>query len=141
MIYRRLKANKMFIPRWMNFVRAISAEGFGRIKYYSRLRTLMDTDRSVRQFIEQETDGTKLLEIVKSERPETEVVMITAFGSIDAAVEAMHFSAGRYPPTGKISVQRHLLGLCKRYRTQRSFPGHQPSLPAKNCRDFDQLPV
>ena len=26
------------IPRWMNFIRAISSEGFGRIKYHTRLR-------------------------------------------------------------------------------------------------------
>lgn len=56
MIGRRLKANRLFIPRWMNVVRSVSSEGFGRIKYHTMLRRLMDTDRSVRRFIEQETD-------------------------------------------------------------------------------------
>ena len=36
-------------------VRAISSEGFGRIKYYKTVRRLLDTDRSVRRFFDGET--------------------------------------------------------------------------------------
>ena len=32
----------------MNFVRAVSSEGFGRIRYHTTIRKLLDTDRSVR---------------------------------------------------------------------------------------------
>jgi hypothetical protein len=36
-------------------VRAVSSEGFGRIKYHTMLRGLLDTDRSVRAFMEGDT--------------------------------------------------------------------------------------
>ena len=39
----------------MNVVRAVSSEGFGRIKYHTKIRGLLDTDRSVRGFMEGET--------------------------------------------------------------------------------------
>ncbi|MFQ5570616.1 MAG: B12-binding domain-containing radical SAM protein [Rhodothermales bacterium] len=55
-IYRRLRANRMAIPRWMNVVRAISSEGWGRLKYHRHLRNLLDTDRPLRNFFEGETE-------------------------------------------------------------------------------------
>ncbi len=55
-IYRRLRANKTAIPRWMNVVRAVSSEGFGRIKYHRHIRRLLDSDRSVRRYFEGETE-------------------------------------------------------------------------------------
>jgi hypothetical protein len=54
-IGRRLRANEGGIPRWMNFVRAVSSEGFGRIKYHGRIRRLLDEEMTVRRFFEQET--------------------------------------------------------------------------------------
>lgn len=55
-IGRRFAATKTLIPRWMNVVRGISSEGFGRIRYHSLIRRLLDTDASVRGFMEGETD-------------------------------------------------------------------------------------
>jgi len=55
-IARRFKANKSSIPGWMNFMRAVSSEGFGRIKYISTLIHLLETDRRFRMYFEQETD-------------------------------------------------------------------------------------
>ena len=43
------------IPRWMNVVRAVSSEGFGRIKYHNEVRRRLDTDRQFRRYFEQET--------------------------------------------------------------------------------------
>ena len=40
----------------MNVVRAVSSEGFGRIEYHTKIRKLLDTDSSVRSFMEGETD-------------------------------------------------------------------------------------
>ena len=40
----------------MNVVRAISSEGFGRIKYHTRIRQMLDTDRSVQAYFAQESD-------------------------------------------------------------------------------------
>jgi hypothetical protein len=37
-------------------VRAVSSEGFGRIRYHKTIRRLLDTDASVRNFMEGETD-------------------------------------------------------------------------------------
>ena len=39
----------------MNFVRAISTEGFGRIKYYSTVRRLLDEDAQFRSYFEGDT--------------------------------------------------------------------------------------
>jgi hypothetical protein len=55
-IGRRLGANKEAIPRWMNVVRAMSSEGWGRIAYHTTIRGLLDTDPSVRGFMEGEDD-------------------------------------------------------------------------------------
>jgi hypothetical protein len=55
-IGRRLRATPSAIPKWMNVLRAVSSEGFGRIKYHSTIRRMLDTDRGIRQFMEGETD-------------------------------------------------------------------------------------
>jgi len=55
-IARRIPATATAIPKWMNVVRAVSSEGFGRIRYHETIRGLLDTDRSVRNFMEGETD-------------------------------------------------------------------------------------
>ena len=54
--YRRIRATKRPIAKFMNFIRAYSSEGFFRLKYHKRLRGFMDTDRSVRDYLEQETE-------------------------------------------------------------------------------------
>jgi len=43
------------IPRWMNVVRAVSSEGFGRIKYHTELRRRLDADPQIRRYFDQET--------------------------------------------------------------------------------------
>jgi len=55
-IGKRLKSNKITIPGLMNFVRAVSSEGFGRIRHFNEIRQLLDTDRQFRDYFEQETD-------------------------------------------------------------------------------------
>jgi hypothetical protein len=54
-IARRFRANRDTLSRWMNVVRAVSSEGFGRIRYYSEVRRRLDADRPLRRFFEQET--------------------------------------------------------------------------------------
>ncbi len=54
-IYRRFRAIGTFIPRWMNVMRAISSEGFGRIRYYTDVRRRLESDRSFRDYFEGET--------------------------------------------------------------------------------------
>jgi hypothetical protein len=55
MIAKRAMLNRGWIPKWFNFIRSVSSEGFGRIKYHTKIRGLLDTDASVRGFLEGET--------------------------------------------------------------------------------------
>lgn len=57
MILRRFAATRETIPRWLNVVRAVSSEGFGRIRYFKEVRRRLDTDRQFRLFFEQESAG------------------------------------------------------------------------------------
>lgn len=54
-IARRLAANEGLLARGLNLVRAVSTEGFGRIRHDSTIRGLLDSDVSVRRFFESET--------------------------------------------------------------------------------------
>ena len=54
-ISRRLIATKAFIPRWMNVVRAVSEEGFGRIAYNKKILMRLNSDTNFRAYFEQET--------------------------------------------------------------------------------------
>jgi len=55
-IVRRLGANRTTIPKWMNVVRAVSSEGFGRIKYNTEVHRRLVSDVPFRRYFEQETD-------------------------------------------------------------------------------------
>jgi hypothetical protein len=54
-IARRYSAASSRLPRWMNVLRAVSTEGFGRIEHYGELRRRLDTDRQVQRYFEQRT--------------------------------------------------------------------------------------
>lgn len=54
-IARRLAANKGTLTRSLNLVRAVSSEGFGRIRHDIGVRRLLDTDPAVRRFFEGES--------------------------------------------------------------------------------------
>ncbi len=54
-IGRRFTATRTTIPKWMNVMRAVSSEGFGRVKYHTEMRRRLDTDRSIRAFMDGET--------------------------------------------------------------------------------------
>ncbi|MGH9762105.1 MAG: radical SAM protein, partial [Blastocatellia bacterium] len=54
-IANRFRGTRGAIPRWMNVVRAMSSEGFGRIKYHSGILQRLTTDRPFRRYFEQDT--------------------------------------------------------------------------------------
>jgi hypothetical protein len=54
-IYRRFRSTSGFVPRWMNLVRAISSEGFGRLKYYREIRRRLDDDPQFLPYFQQES--------------------------------------------------------------------------------------
>jgi hypothetical protein len=53
-IGRRLAANDGILTRSLNLIRAVSSEGFGRIRFDRTVRRLLDTDSSVRRFFDGE---------------------------------------------------------------------------------------
>lgn len=55
-IARRARGTKFGFSTFMNVVRAISSEGFGRIRYYTELRERLDTDLPLRAYFEGETE-------------------------------------------------------------------------------------
>jgi hypothetical protein len=55
-IMKRLKSGTHPTARWMNMVRAISSEGFGRIRYFKQIRKNLKEDRRFRAFFEGDTD-------------------------------------------------------------------------------------
>jgi hypothetical protein len=54
-IGRRLRATAGLTARGMNVVRAISTEGFGRLKYHRDIRRRLDQDAEFLPYFEQET--------------------------------------------------------------------------------------
>lgn len=56
-IRRRFTATTGATARWMNLVRAISTEGFGRVRYYREIRARLDTDPEFSPYFEQESSA------------------------------------------------------------------------------------
>ncbi len=54
-IFRRFRAAPAFTSKWMSCMRAISAEGYGRIRFYRQVRKKLIEDYSFRRFFEGET--------------------------------------------------------------------------------------
>ncbi|HMK39199.1 MAG TPA: radical SAM protein [Bacteroidota bacterium] len=54
-IARRAASTRGFTPRWLNTLRAVSSEGYGRIRFFREIRRRLDTDMGFRDFFEQRT--------------------------------------------------------------------------------------
>jgi hypothetical protein len=54
-ILKRLKSSNTMLPRWVNVVRAVSSEGFARIRYYTEVHQRLQTDPQFRCYFEQGT--------------------------------------------------------------------------------------
>jgi len=54
-IMRRVRATNAFIPRWLNVVRAVSSEGYGRINHYSEVLRRLEDDQQFRSYFERGT--------------------------------------------------------------------------------------
>lgn len=54
-IAKRFTATSAFTPKWMNVMRAMSNEGYGRIRFYKMVRTNLKKDRPFRSYFEGET--------------------------------------------------------------------------------------
>jgi hypothetical protein len=53
-IFNRFRATSGIIPRWMNVLRAVSSEGFGRLRYHREIRRRLDADPEFAPYFEQE---------------------------------------------------------------------------------------
>jgi hypothetical protein len=54
-MFRRFAATRNVTPRWMNFMRAISSEGYGRLRFYRQVRKQLVEDKAFRRYFEGET--------------------------------------------------------------------------------------
>jgi hypothetical protein len=54
-VANRYRANKGFLPSWMNVIRAISSEGSGRTQYYREIRRRLDTDPEIQRYFRGDT--------------------------------------------------------------------------------------
>lgn len=54
-IARRFHANEGMIPKLMNVIRGTSSERYGRVKHHAHVRSLLDSDSSVRRFFDRDT--------------------------------------------------------------------------------------
>jgi hypothetical protein len=54
-IVRRFRGTQGFSSRWMNVVRAVSTEGFGRLRYYKEIRRRLDSDPQFRPYFDQQS--------------------------------------------------------------------------------------
>ncbi|MCU7552667.1 radical SAM protein [Chitinophagaceae bacterium LB-8] len=54
-LYRRFMATPNFTSRWMNFMRAVSSEGYGRLRFYHKVRKNLIEDSAFRKYFEGET--------------------------------------------------------------------------------------
>ena len=52
---RRMSHSRTYGTRWMNLIRAVSNEGWGRIRLFKQIRKLLDTNTDFRDFFEGET--------------------------------------------------------------------------------------
>jgi hypothetical protein len=54
-LFNRFRANNHWLASWMNLIRAISAEGYGRLRHFRTVRRLLDEDRQFRDYYEGNT--------------------------------------------------------------------------------------
>ena len=54
-IYRRWQATPQRTAKWMNFMRAVSSEGYGRIRFFKKVRKQLREDNQFRSYFEGET--------------------------------------------------------------------------------------
>jgi len=54
-LFRRFRATAGLSSRWMNLLRAVSTEGFGRLRYYREICRRLATDRQFPAYFAQET--------------------------------------------------------------------------------------
>ena len=55
-IYRRASATHNNTARWMNVMRAVSSEGYGRIRFFRKVRENLIRDRDFRKYFEGQTN-------------------------------------------------------------------------------------
>jgi hypothetical protein len=54
-LYRRFRSTPHFTTRWMNLMRAVSSEGYGRLRFYRQVRDNLVNDKTFRRYFEGES--------------------------------------------------------------------------------------
>lgn len=55
-LYHRFMATPGFTSKWMNVMRAVSAEGYGRLRFFRKVRKNLEEDINFRKYFEGETN-------------------------------------------------------------------------------------
>jgi hypothetical protein len=55
-LYHRFMATPGFTSKWMNVMRAVSAEGYGRLRFFRKVRKNLEEDINFRRYFEGETN-------------------------------------------------------------------------------------
>jgi len=54
-IYRRFMSSHNYTAKWMNVMRAVSSEGYGRLRFYRQVRENLLHDKAFRDYFEGES--------------------------------------------------------------------------------------
>lgn len=54
-LYRRFRGAATFTSRWMNLMRAVSSEGYGRLRFFRQIRANLVKDKGFRQYFDGES--------------------------------------------------------------------------------------
>jgi hypothetical protein len=99
---RRARATEPGFARWVNLMRGVSSEGFGRIRYHRRIRRLLDRDRSVRSFFEGDTRVIPRFYVDRVRRDLGPLWDVLPAGALEHDAEAYMRRAGHAPvPLGR----------------------------------------
>lgn len=105
-ILKRIPATPTWIPKWMNVVRATSSEGWGRIRYHTEIRRLLDADRSVRAFFEGETDEVPEFYVARVRRELGPLYQYLPDGALRHDPNAyLHSTVTDAVPLGRVSAE------------------------------------
>ncbi|MFH1136776.1 MAG: response regulator [Pseudomonadota bacterium] len=86
-------------------------------------------------------DGLRVLELLKKSRPETEVIVATAFGEMDLAIQALRLDASDFiaKPIGDEALHLALKRARERYSSRKQLADYTVLLEEENVRTTREL--
>ncbi len=86
-------------------------------------------------------DGIQVLETVKRQKPDTEVIVVTAFGEMENAIRALRLDASDFitKPVNMEAMQLALKRACDRYSARRRLKEYTALLENENAQTAKEL--